>query len=149
MNTFIRRLLHLLSPPQQVVSGAPLMMWLMMFVLVGCAPTKYVLPQDTLTNHNSEYKSIKHDSVYVRDSVFVERWHKGDTVFQDKVIEHWRDRWHNSTDTVIHNDTTTVYKPVEVVKEVRHIPPFYKWCTLLFWLLVVGKIGDIAIKTTM
>lgn len=120
---------------------------LMMFVLVGCAPTKYVVPQDTITNTSSDHRSIERDSVFIRDSIWVDRWHEGDTVFQNKVIEHWRDRWHVLTDTIAHNDTTTIYKPVEVVKEVKHIPPFYKWCTLLFWLLVVGKIGDIILKT--
>ena len=116
--------------------------YLMVLVLIGCAPTKYVVPQDTVTNTSHDHRSIERDSVFIRDSIWVDRWHEGDTVFQNKVIEHWRDRWHNSTDTVIHNDTTTVYKPVEVVKEVKVVPSIYKWCTLLFWLLVVGKIGD-------
>ena len=135
----------------------------MVLVLVGCAPTKYVVPQDTLTNHNSEYKSIERDSVFIRDSIWVDRWHEGDTVFQNKVIEHWRDRWHNSTDTVIHNDTTTVYKPVEGVKEVKVVPSIYKWCAAIvaigLLLAIIGliwkirrntknkEIGDIAIKT--
>lgn len=52
------------------------------------------------------------DSVIVHDSVYVERWRNGDTVFQTKYIERtsYRDRWRTDSVVVMQHDTTKVIR---------------------------------------
>ena len=79
-----------------------------------------------------EFRSIdtiyRHDSVYIRESI------RGDTVYLTHT--EYRDRWRiREVHDTIHNTqyiTQTIEHPPE-----RYIPPFYKRCTLFFWLILV------------
>lgn len=65
----------------------------------------------TLTN------SLRQDSTYHRDSIFVREYTRGDTVYLDR----WRDRWHERTLT----RTDTVYQDREVQIQLppeRYVP---------------------------
>jgi len=115
-------------------------------VLISCRSQQIIMPNDTVTQTTTKTKTIQRDSIYLHDSIYIREYIQGDTVFRDKLVEHFKDRWLTRIDTLTQRDTTTVYKPVEVIKEVKHVPSFYKWCTLLLWLLVVGKIIKIIIK---
>ena len=88
-------------------------------------------------------RSATHDTIYLRDSVYVREVMKGDTVFRDRV--EYRDRWRTRLvhDTI--RDTQMVEKVIENPPE-RYVPKFYKWCTglLLGLLLVTGIV--IALK---
>lgn len=55
------------------------------------------------------------DSVYVRDSVFVNQWVQGDTVYVDRVAVKYayKDRWRYDTVAVLRADTVSVPYPVE------------------------------------
>ena len=84
-----------------------------LLVLTGCK-TKYV----TVPEYHKEYignidSILKHDSIYVKDSVFVKQ--KGDTVFLNKVS--YRDVYHNiykvKHDSIIKRDSI----PYPVVRE--------------------------------
>lgn len=84
-----------------------------LLVLTGCK-TKYV----TVPEYHKEYigkidSILKHDSIYVKDSVFVNQ--KGDTVFLNKVS--YRDVYHNiykvKHDSIIKSDSI----PYPVVRE--------------------------------
>lgn len=84
-----------------------------LLVLTGCK-TKYV----TVPEYHKEYigkidSILKHDSIYVKDSVFFKQ--KGDTVFLNKVS--YRDVYHNiykvKHDSIIKRDSI----PYPVVRE--------------------------------
>ena len=82
-------------------------------------------------------RSATHDTIYLRDSVYVREVLKGDTVFRDRIA--YRDRWRTRLvhDTI--RDTQIVEKVIEHPPE-RYVPKFYQWCTglLLGLLLVTG-----------
>ena len=71
----------------------------------------------------------------LRDSVFVSEKQRGDTVYLTRV--EWRDRWrtHIVHDTILQTDSIVqvIQHPPE-----RYVPPFYKRCTIVLWVLVVG-----------
>ena len=85
----------------------------------------------------SEWFNFVHsvDTVVLRDSVFVSEKQRGDTVYLTRV--EWRDRWrtHIVHDTILQTDSIVqvIQHPPE-----RYVPPFYKRCTIVLWVLVVG-----------
>ena len=56
-------------------------------LLIGCTTTKHVPVVETKTDTVYQVRQQR-DSVWLHDSVFVNQWRDGDTVFQV------RDRWH-------------------------------------------------------
>ena len=78
------------------------------------------------------------DTVVVRDSVFLSERQRGDTVYLTRV--EYRDRWrtHLVHDTIVRVDSIT--QVIEHPPE-RYVPPFYKRCTtILFILLAAGLV---------
>ena len=110
--------------------------------LVGC---KSVAPIVTPSVHTDSIRvSAAHDSirVYERDSVFIDRFIKADTVWltTTKYSIRYRDR------EVVRKDTIyQVQKETEVVRE-KYTPPFYKRCTAGFWVLLIGILIWIALR---
>ena len=102
------------------------------FLLVSCRS----LDPTTLhhaTQHHTTQHNVTHDTVYLRDSVYVSERQRGDTVYLTRV--EWRDRWR----TRVERDTVMdvrVEKEVVQLPPERYVPKFYRWCTgLLFALL--------------
>ena len=84
-----------------------------------------------------------HDTVIVRDSIFIREIQKGDTVYLTRV--EWRDRWR----TRIERDTVVdvrIEKEVVQLPPERYVPPFYKRCTIALWVIIALIIGYWAIK---
>ena len=82
-------------------------------VLGGCK-TKYVSVPEIHTEYITRVDTtVIMDSVYQRDSVYVER--KGDTLYVNKTL--YMDRYHNiykvKTDTIIKTDSVAVPYPIE------------------------------------
>ena len=78
------------------------------------------------------------DTIIIRDSIFLREYVAGDTVFRDRI--QYRDRWrtHIVHDTVLKTDS--VVQVIEHPPE-RFIPPFYKHCTtILFVILAAGVV---------
>lgn len=93
------------------------------------------------------------DSIYLRDSIFVNQWQSGDTIFQV------RDRWHTKyvqkerTDTFYKARVDSVPVPYPVIKKVPaeltwwqqcrlHLANIVLWVILiitLWWVLRVAK----------
>lgn len=76
----------------------------------GCRTTQYV-PVETI---NTEYKtrdSIRHDSIYQRDSIYV--IDRGDTVYTYKDRYLYKYLYLNRIDTVIKTDSIQIPYPVE------------------------------------
>ena len=106
--------------------------------LGSCTTTKYVEVEKVHTD--TLYMSkVQKDSVYLHDSIFVNQWTSGDTVYQT------RDRWHTAwrdrlvTDTVLHLVTDTVAKPYPVIQE-KKVEAALNW-----WQRLRMMLGDIAI----
>ena len=88
-------------------------------------------------------RSATHDTIYLRDSVYVREVLKGDTVFRDRIA--YRDRWRTRLvhDTI--HDTQIVEKVIEKPPE-RYVPKFYKWCTAALWAIIALAIGRVGYK---
>lgn len=116
-------------------------LFILVCLLSGCGVAK-TLP----TTHESTEYSAKADSVYVRDSIYVDRWHtvvtKGDTVYVTDTKTEYRDRYR---DREVH-DTLYVDKEVVVTQE---IPAELTWwqsfkLEAFWWLAVVVLIAVIS-----
>lgn len=76
---------------------------LLAIMLYGCKSTQYV-PVETIKRDTTYISQIKIDSIYHRDSIYVE--HKGDTVYLSKYkylykyIEKHDTLWREKTDTI-------------------------------------------------
>lgn len=73
----------------------------MVLSVVSCTTTKYVEVPVTHTDTLIQTK-VQRDSIWKHDSIFVNQWQKGDTIFQI------RDRWH--TQYIAKERTDTFYK---------------------------------------
>lgn len=87
---------------------------LMLGIMNGCKSKEYVYVPEYHTSYVAKTDTfIKNDSVYLKDSVFIET--KGDTVYYNKVT--FNDRYHYIykiiNDTIIKNDTISVPTPAE------------------------------------
>lgn len=83
-------------------------------LLCGCKTVRYV-PVETVRTDSVYVDRFARDSVYLHDSVFVNRWTQGDTVFVDKVVTKYKykDRWRFDTVAVTRVDSVQVPYPVE------------------------------------
>lgn len=72
--------------------------------------TQYV-PVETVRTEYKIHDSVRFDSIYQRDSVFM--YHNGDTIYQYKYKYLYRYLTINKTDTLIKTDSIQVPYPVE------------------------------------
>lgn len=115
---------------------AIVLLWLVL-ALSGCK-TCQCLPE-TITRDSIRVE-YQRDSIYAHDSIFIDRYRANDTVYLTK--ERWSIRYRD----VLHTDTMYVDNKVVEVKTERYVSPFYKNCTILFWLIVVAVIIYIALR---
>lgn len=87
---------------------------IMLSLLTGCKSVQYV-PVETVRTDSVYVDRYLRDSIYQRDSVFVNRWTAGDTVYQDKVVWKYvyRDKVKYDTVAILRSDTVRVPYPVE------------------------------------
>ena len=114
------------------------------FLLVSCRS----LDPAMLNNAAQHYTTLYHatldslatrDSIYTRDSIFYSERQRADTVYRERIVYRdrvtYRDRWRERIvhDTIIQTDSI-----VEVIEHPprTYIPPFYKRCTAIFWILM-------------
>ena len=83
-------------------------------LLFGCRSVKYV-PVPSVSVDSVYVDRFHRDSVYLHDSVFVNQYSKGDTVFVDKVVTKYKykDRWRYDTVAVVRADSVRVPYPIE------------------------------------
>lgn len=98
----VKRLLFLIIP------------YIILSSLAGCKSVQYV-PMETVRTDSIYVDRYQRDSIYQRDSVFVNRWIAGDTVYQDKVVWKYvyRDKIKYDTVAILRSDTINVPYPVE------------------------------------
>lgn len=81
------------------------------FLLACCTSTRYVPVERVKVEYKD--KIIHHrDSIYQRDSVYIRE--RGDTVFVEKFVYLYRDKY--KRDTVYHQRIDSIAVPYEVVK---------------------------------
>lgn len=100
-------------------------MAIVMAIMSGCRSKKVALTDSTTrieVRHDTIYKMqfIK-DSTKQRDSVFVERFVIGDTVYMNKYKEVYLYRDRSKTDTLYKAKTDTIYKERELIKTVEKV----------------------------
>lgn len=107
-------------------------------VLGSCTTTKYVEVPKVHTDTLYVSKMQK-DSIYLHDSIFVNQWQSGDTIYQTR--DRWRTEWRDRlvTDTVLHLVRDTVAKPYPVIQE-KKVEAALTW-----WQRFRMMLGDIAI----
>lgn len=113
-------------------------------VLGGCK-TKYVSVPEVHTEYITRVDTtVRNDSVYLKDSVYVER--KGDTLYVNKTL--YRDRYHNiykvKKDTVVKRDSVNVAYPVE--KEMSRSERLFVAMGKFFAALVIALLFVIGVK---
>lgn len=98
----VKRLLFLIIP------------YIILSLLAGCKSVQYV-PVETVRSDSIYVDRYKRDSIYQRDSVFVNRWTVGDTIYQDKVVWKYvyRDKVKYDTVAILRSDTINIPYPVE------------------------------------
>ena len=102
-------------------------------------PCLYTLHRDSVAY--TVHQTI--DTVVIHDSIFVREYMAGDTVFRDRI--QYRDRWrtHIVHDTVLRTDS--IVQIIEPPPE-RYIPPFYKRCTTILWIILAAGVVYIISK---
>lgn len=98
----VKRLLFLIIP------------YIILSSFAGCKSVQYV-PMETVRTDSIYVDRYQRDSIYQRDSVFVNRWTAGDTIYQDKVVWKYvyRDKVKYDTVAILRSDTINVPYPVE------------------------------------
>ena len=91
-----------------------IMACILISLLAGCKSVQYV-PVEAVRTDSVYVDRFLRDSIYQRDSVFINRWTAGDTVYQDKVVLKYiyRDKVKYDTVAVLRSDTVRVPYPVE------------------------------------
>ena len=112
---------------------------------LGSCKTKYVSVPEIHTEYITMVDTtVIMDSVYQRDSVYVER--KGDTLYVNKTL--YMDRYHNiykvKKDTVVKRDSVNVAYPVE--KEMSRSERLFVAMGKFFAALVIALLFVIGVK---
>lgn len=107
-----------------------LLAWLLLsmaFLTTSCKVCEPIVNTEYRDSVRTEYHR---DSVRMIDSVFVDRWRQGDTVFVTKMRDRYLYR------DVLHTDTITIDNSKTETVQVRYVPPFYKGCTVALWVII-------------
>ena len=108
-------------------------------IFCGCTTTKYI-PIETVRDVYHNTTDTIRDSI--SHTVYVNRYVKGDTVYNDRIEYLYMDRWKVHDSIVIQRDS--VPYPVEVIKEVEiPVTPWHNYliigCLCLTILFLIFK----------
>lgn len=119
MNTLDKLLEILCGALLGLLSGAlGLLACVMLTLLCGCSTPQPVVVERVVVKTDTLYKArTRADTFRLHDSVYVEHYTRGDTVYSQKSVWRWRDRISVKTDTIykamLQTDTTRLPIPVE------------------------------------
>jgi hypothetical protein len=117
-----------------------LLLFILVLLLFGCKTNEKIVTVEKVTHDTLWHEKTERDSIYLHDSIFVNQFAKGDTIFQIK------DRWHTEYRDKYIYDTISIAKvdsvpvPYEVQVEVEK--------ALSWWqkiLMILGGIFGTAI----
>lgn len=91
-----------------------LILCIVLSLFASCKSVKNI-PVENTKKDSVFVNSYRHDSIYIRDSIFVNKWAAGDTIFQDKVVFKYvyRDKIKYDTINILRTDSINVPYPVE------------------------------------
>lgn len=106
-------------------------------VLTGCKSIEYVPVEKVVTQVDSIYiNKVQVDSIFERDSIFVNQYIKGDTVYCDKVSYVYRYRDKLRIDTLHHWNVDSVLMNHTRIVEVEKPPTI--WQSFIHYLGILG-----------
>ena len=116
-------------------------MWMVIYIVSAClialafcsCKTKYVTVENVHDVYHNVVDTIRDSTI---QEVYVYQYVKGDTVFKDKEVKVYIERWRIRDSIVIELDS--IPYPVEVIKEVeKRVTPWYNWLLIGGLLLAV------------
>ena len=125
--------------------------WMIAYIISACiialifcgCKTKAVTVEKVRTD-TKYVTQLQRDSIHIHDSIFVNQWQKGDTVFQvrDRWHAMWRDRLLHDTIYMSIVDSVPVPYPVEKIVE-KPVTPWHNYliigCLCLTILFLIFK----------
>ena len=119
-----------LNMMQSIGCGTPVFATIALFIVIffsSCATKTKIEYRDRIVDHYNTV--VQHDTLRenTHDSVYVNIYTKGDTVYNTKYVERtkWRDRIVERHDTCWRDSVVTEYK--ETTKEIVKYPKTYWW----------------------
>lgn len=110
--------------------------------LFGCKTKTLYVPVESI---KTEYKDrLQRDSIYLYDSVFVEKWKVNDTVFYTKEKYKYLYRDKLVRDSIYITDSIQVPYPVTEYIEVYKLKSwqhFLIWCGVILILIIISFLG--------
>lgn len=110
--------------------------------LVGCSPK--VIEKVVAHTDTAYIEKQTRDSIFVQDSVFVEKWLSGDTVFLTKEKWHtkWRERIVRDTSYISQRDTIVSVQVKEVPRKLTFLQKSQIWAgRIVLALLAIAAIA--------
>lgn len=109
---------------------------LLLGILLACCGAKQYVPVESVKVEFRDKIVQIRDSIYQRDSVYIRE--RGDTVFVDKFVYLYRDKY--KRDTLYHERIDTVAVPYELVKwkEVKKPPNIIEKLLMLIGATTLG-----------
>lgn len=98
--------------------------------LSGCKHIEYVAVPEVHTD-TLYVSKMQHDSICVKDSIYLHEWTKGDTVYVEQL--RWQTKWRERlrTDTVRELRVDSVAVPYEVIKTKTNYSGWFAFLALL------------------
>ena len=115
--------------------------WMVVYIISACiiammfcgCKTKCVTIEKVHDVYHNVTDTIRDSTI---QEVYVYQYVKGDTVFKDKEVKVYKERWRIRDSIVIELDS--IPYPVEVIKEVeKRVTPWYNWLLIGGLLLAV------------
>lgn len=118
-----------------------------LFMLNGCKSKTVYVPVESV---KTEYRDkIQLDSIYRRDSIYINRYQIGDTIFMEKYIDRFVYKNRAIKDSIFKTDSIQVPYPVIEYKEVNRLNTFQGfqiWCGRILLLLAFIYFGYKGLK---
>lgn len=115
-------------------------------IFTGCSPK--IIEREVVKTDTCYIQKERRDSIYLKDSVYVKEWVKGDTVRIETL--RWRDRWREriirDTSYVAVRDTIRVTTTREVTKPLSSWQSFQIWTGRLALITIVLTLAIIIIR---
>ena len=95
-------------------------------LLMSCGSTRIIhIPVESVRTQYID--RWQRDSIFHRDSIFLNRWHDGDTVFVTREVFQLRYIDRIVRDSIMIIDSVQVAFPVEVIHEVNRLTRWQRW----------------------
>ena len=148
--------------PNNAQEEPPIILYIFLFALlffcilfcISCSSTRNIAKtratKDSTDIQSHATHNLYHDSIFIRDSVFIHEKTKNDTVYieKNKIQIRYKDRLVTLHDTftrlvTVHDTLTDIQV---TTKEVKRSSPFLVTSAVLFWLLLLALVGYVGFK---